>query len=191
MLKRIVSGAQTGADQGALIAAKAAGYETGGEIPLGFLTEDGPRPDLAKEFGIIESRFTGYIPRTIANVKNSDGTLRLAGNFESPGEIVTLDAIKQHNKPYLDVNVYFRLEHEKVARWIHDNKIEVLNIAGNRESKCPGIQEFTENFLTQVFERLQYIENLEQTAAELDEDIENLKRATTVTKEVLDLEFTI
>lgn len=42
---RIISGGQTGADQGALVAAKQLGIETGGWTPRGFLTEAGPCPE--------------------------------------------------------------------------------------------------------------------------------------------------
>ncbi len=42
---RIVSGGQTGADQGALMAAKRLGLSTGGWMPQGFTTEAGTRPD--------------------------------------------------------------------------------------------------------------------------------------------------
>jgi hypothetical protein len=52
------------------------------------------------------------------------------------------------------VNVHSAHEHEKVAQWIIDNNIQVLNIAGNRESKCPGLQEFTFNYLVEVYKCL-------------------------------------
>jgi hypothetical protein len=48
MLDRIIGGFQGGADQGAIRAAKALGVPTGGYMPLGFLTEAGPRPEFAE-----------------------------------------------------------------------------------------------------------------------------------------------
>jgi hypothetical protein len=47
MLDRIISGGQTGADQAGWRAARACGVPTGGFMPLGFLTEGGPRPEFA------------------------------------------------------------------------------------------------------------------------------------------------
>jgi len=47
MLERFVSGRQTGVDQAAWRAVRATGIPTGGWIPRGFLTEDGPRLDTA------------------------------------------------------------------------------------------------------------------------------------------------
>ena len=42
MLKKIISGGQTGADREALETARDLGIETGGFVPKGWLTEDGP-----------------------------------------------------------------------------------------------------------------------------------------------------
>lgn len=153
MLTKIISGGQTGSDQGGLEAGQKLGLETGGWIPKGWLTEVGSNPEL-KKYGLIEHTSSSYVPRTYANVKDSDGTLRIAYNFQSAGELCTLKAIKQYNKPYYDVNIHSAHEHEKVAQWIIDNNIQVLNIAGNRESKCPGLQEFTFNYLIEVFKCL-------------------------------------
>ena len=149
MLTKIISGGQTGADQGGLEAGKRLGLETGGWIPKGWLTEKGSQPNLAK-YGLIEHTSSTYPPRTYANAKDSDGTIRFAYNFETAGELCTLKAINQYNKPYYDVNIHSAHEHEKVAQWIIDNNIHVLNVAGNRESKCPGLQEFTTNYLIEV-----------------------------------------
>ena len=38
--------------------------------------------------------------------------------------------------------------------WIVQNGIRVLNVAGNRERKAPGICEHIERFLLAVFDRL-------------------------------------
>lgn len=54
ILDRVISGGQSGVDQAALRAARAAGIPTGGSMPRGFLTEDGPRPDFAELYGLVE-----------------------------------------------------------------------------------------------------------------------------------------
>jgi hypothetical protein len=41
-----------------------------------------------------------------------------------------------------------------VARWVRENRVGVLNVAGNRESKAPGIGARLEAFLGRVFRRL-------------------------------------
>jgi hypothetical protein len=41
-----------------------------------------------------------------------------------------------------------------VVAWIRENDIKVLNVAGNRESKSPGIGLRVELFLGRVFRQL-------------------------------------
>jgi hypothetical protein len=53
MIERVISGGQTGADQGGLRAAQACGIPTGGWAPRGWLTEAGPAPWLA-DWGLVE-----------------------------------------------------------------------------------------------------------------------------------------
>jgi predicted Rossmann-fold nucleotide-binding protein len=80
---RVVSGGQTGVDQAALRAARAAGFETGGFAPQGWATEAGPAPWLA-EYGLVECRVGGYPARTFENVRVADATLWI-GPAGSPG----------------------------------------------------------------------------------------------------------
>src|SRR5262249_29141313 len=73
-LEKIISGGQTGVDQGALCAARKAGFPTGGWAPKGWLTERGPAPWLA-ELGLLQHASPSYPLRTRANVAASDATL--------------------------------------------------------------------------------------------------------------------
>src|SRR5688500_14728345 len=104
-LRKIISGGQTGADQAGLFVAKRFGLETGGMMPRGFKTLTGPDPVLARLYGLTEHESDSYVPRTHYNASTSHGTIRLAGNFESRGEICTLKALKDHNRPYFDVDL--------------------------------------------------------------------------------------
>lgn len=153
VLRKIISGGQTGADQGGIKAGSWENIETGGWIPNGFLTEDGPNPSLAK-YGIKEHSSDKYPPRTFTNAKESDGTIRFAVNFDTAGEKCTLKAIQQYNKPYIDVDVADPISVQKVTDWIIENKIEVLNVAGNREKTWPGLCKFVENYLIEVIKLL-------------------------------------
>jgi len=162
MIIKIISGSQCGADIGALIAAKAKGIETGGWIPKGFKTQDGPKPEYKELYNIQEHESDKYPPRTFLNVKESDGTIRIATNFNSAGEKCTLKAIQQYNKPYFDVKVedvnrfFLPLEyHPKSAvEWIVKNNIKILNVAGNSEKTSPGIQKFAERYILKLIELL-------------------------------------
>jgi hypothetical protein len=161
-LHKVISGGQTGADQGGLIAAKEAGLETGGTAPLGFLTESGEKPSLAEDYGLVALTIgggKGYAARTFANVKAADATLRFANDFGSPGERCTQKAITEYDKPSLDIAVdndgwplsETDLLPQDVAAWLVEHDVGVLNVAGSRESKCPSIEMIVKNFLAQMF----------------------------------------
>ncbi len=128
MVKKIISGGQTGVDQLGLQVAKALGIKTGGTAPLGYWTENGSEPELGKEFGLVEGS-AGYIYRTRKNVQDSDATL-LFGDLTSPGSRMTIDFCKEYQKPYLENPTY-----TQIIEFVEGNDYQVLNIAGNRKSK--------------------------------------------------------
>jgi hypothetical protein len=154
MLVQVISGGQSGADQGGLIAAHACGLATGGWMPKGFLTLEGPRPDLAKRFGLQEHTSAKYPPRTRRNVQLSDATIRFARHFHTPGEQVTLKFLLQYSKPYLDVDVDSPLAVAEVAEWLQSKRVRILNVAGNTERNVPGIEVFVVKYLGGVIQSL-------------------------------------
>jgi hypothetical protein len=160
-LTKVISGAQTGADQAALRAAKKLGIATGGWVPKGCRTEDGPRPDLIDEFGLTETETDDYVERTHLNIEHSDGTIRFAADFNSIGERCTLRGIRKYKKPYFDFDISKHYRFADLLRWVWDNNIHVLNVAGNRESKHPGIGKTVEEFLIPFFTQLIPLERAE------------------------------
>ena len=143
---KIISGGQTGADQGGLAAGKALGLETGGTAPYSFWTEDGSQVSLLKNYGLKEGEPDAriYPKRTKRNVLDSDGTV-LFGNPDSPGSKLTIRYCKDCSKPYIENPSPTRLRD-----WIKENNINILNVAGNRESTNPGIFLFTKNILLEA-----------------------------------------
>jgi len=154
MLKCIKSGGQSGADVAGLATAKKFGISTTGLMPKGWITTAGPRPEYAQLYNMQEHTSTNYVPRTYENARDSDGTIRLAFNFKSPGEICTLKAITQYQKPYIDVDLNNPRPHQEVVDWILNNKIETLNVAGNAERTYGGTNAATSEYLTEVFKLL-------------------------------------
>ncbi len=147
MLRKIISGGQTGADQGGLEAGRQLGLETGGIAPAGFYTEKGRNPDLLKGYGLIEGPkgstiADDYRIRTAMNVRDSDATV-LFGNPTSPGSKLTVRSCRDYGRACL-INPTLA-EVKDVAR-----TIEVLNVAGNRESRQPGIYNSTVEFLVEA-----------------------------------------
>lgn len=138
---KIISGGQTGADKGALIGASAAGIETGGYAPKGYRTENG-RDNSLSGYGLIELIGVDYNARRIENIKAADGTVILADDERSPGTKATVRDCKKAGKPYTinPPEPYFR-------KWLRVHHVAVLNVAGNRESVAPGIEERTAQFI--------------------------------------------
>jgi hypothetical protein len=147
-LVKVVSGGQTGADQGGLEAALRAGLATGGWAPRDFLTEDGPQPELAARYGM-QACNGGYEERTFRNVEDSDATVIFARNIDSDGSKFTLEAIARLGRPFV-VNPTA----PELAAFIREHNVAVLNVAGNRESLAPGIAAEVEHFLMEAFATL-------------------------------------
>jgi hypothetical protein len=162
ILKKLCSGAQSGADIAGLKAAKDFGLETGGWIPKGFKTLDGPKPEYAELYNIKEIDSYSYKVRTWANVKDSDATVRFAKDFKSSGEICTMNGILRHKKPNADVLILdtnnFETEEnnhpEDLAKWIMYYNIKVLNVAGNSEQTALGIEKWVYKYLMAMFKEL-------------------------------------
>ena len=153
MLKRIISGGQTGADQAALAAAYDQGIETGGWCSNQWLTEDGPAPWLEEKYGLKECLDSGYPIRTIRNIRDSDGTV-LFGNTESPGSKLAIKNAKLMQKPILHARFTKQPTPEDVAAWIDEWGIEILNVGGNRASKNEAIYTLTYTTLIKTIEIL-------------------------------------
>ena len=148
MIEKIISGGQTGADQGGLEAAFEYGLETGGHIPKDFKTEEGNDPSLKKYF-LEETKSKKYPIRTELNVRNSDATIWF-GKTDSAGYYATQKFATKHNKLFL---IYGTFESNKVvSEWLLINRIKILNVAGNRESKFPGLQFFVKSAIMEILE---------------------------------------
>jgi len=147
MIRKIISGAQTGADQAGLCAAEALGLETGGTVPKGRRTCVGPLSDnVMLRWNLVEDASFAYPPRTERNVQDSDGTV-IFGNLNSSGSKLTIKLCKKHLKPYITNP----LSPEELRNWADVYKLQVLNVAGNREETNPGIFANVRDFIIEAF----------------------------------------
>lgn len=139
MIEKIISGGQTGADQGGLDAAIDAGVPHGGWCPSGRRSETGPIPD---RYQLTEMDSVDYPPRTRRNVAESDGTIVFTFGALERGSLLTMRLCEGHKKPslWLDLTKDAEAAPARVKTWIESHRIKTLNVAGNRESKSPGIQ---------------------------------------------------
>lgn len=127
-------------------------------MPLDYRTEEGPRPDLAIEFGLEMSRFAGYEHRTRHNIRVSDGTIIFIMGSLDGGSYLTRECAVRLDKPVIVVMVSHRPEGYRpmpaaVRRWITERKIAMVNVAGNRESKSPGIGALVEAYMLEVLKQ--------------------------------------
>ena len=168
-LLKVISGGQRGVDVAALRAAKRVGIATGGWMPFGFKTQGGPRPEYAELFGMRETATADYPRRTRLNVHESHLTLRVANDFDSPGERCTISAVRKLGRPCIDVYCDVRqgtfwtsngqqplspLDVAQLVLGVRTAELfPVLNVAGNSERTAPGIEELAEGFLYEVFQR--------------------------------------
>jgi hypothetical protein len=155
MLTRIISGGQTGVDQAALRATIAFGLPVGGWCPPGRVCEDG---EIPPEFPLQETPddrspaapATPRSQRTEWNVRDSDGTLLLfPGDLsqQDPGTRWTAECAQHYSKAMLIIDPDALADVLRVHHWIHANNIAILNVAGPRESSCPGIGTAVERFI--------------------------------------------
>jgi hypothetical protein len=164
-LSKVISGGQTGVDQGALVAAHKVGLATGGVAPKHYRTDRGYNPALMV-FGLTEDDSGSYMSRTAKNVEAGNATLVLAVDPNSPGTRQTIALCGQIGRPFFLVSFDFspktpNLE-EHVDSWvahvvnfIKANRVSVLNVAGNRdELQSNAMFELTTVFLANVFQEL-------------------------------------
>ena len=163
-LRRVISGGQSGADRAGLEAAHAAGLATGGWAPQGFLTAEGPCPELGERFGLKEIPFRrtsaasvarAFVHRTQRNVEASDATLvfRLApsrgtdrtvgyaqqkrwvvGNMTQPPSVDSFRPCLVVSRLPDDTDAIV----DAIVRFIATFRVRTLNVAGHRASSAPA-----------------------------------------------------
>jgi Circularly permutated YpsA SLOG family len=144
---KIISGGQTGVDRAALDFAIQHGFEHGGWCPRGRLAEDGFIPPI---YRLRETDSAEYEERTEKNVVDSDATLIVARERElSGGTAFTRICAEQHGRPLLVVcqrdGVWIGAT--ALSKFLKQNKVRTLNVAGPRESLTPGLGKFVEELL--------------------------------------------
>lgn len=162
-LGMIVSGGQTGADRGGLLAALEVGLLIGGWAPRGFRAEDGVIPTALR--GRMRDSHKDYAGRTRMNVRDSNATLIVSfSDFDhlSPGTALTVRECRAMKRPCRHVCLPhgrfpgegFRHVADAVARWVLNNLVTTLNVAGPRESREPGIELATREVVASVLDAL-------------------------------------
>jgi hypothetical protein len=134
---QIISGGQTGVDRAALDVALKHGLDCGGWCPAGRLDEFGRIPD---RYPITELEQGGFTERTLQNVKDSDGTAIICSEELGGGTEQTVRFCVEQQRPHQLIDAS-KVSIEDAARLITDfirkHKIDILNVAGPRQSEWP------------------------------------------------------
>jgi hypothetical protein len=151
VVRRVVSGGQTGADRAALDEARAAGVAHGGWCPAGGLAEDMTEPPglLARYPGLRETESSDPTERTVLNVRDSDATLAVVPSGPPTGG--TLLAVQEAARLVRPCLVTDGEDPEAVLTWLAAiGEGITLNVAGPRESSQPGTYARTRELLAAV-----------------------------------------
>ncbi len=148
---QLVSGGQTGADRAALDWAIFHDIPHGGWCPKGRKAEDGVIPT---HYSLAESSSPSYLQRTEWNVRDSDATaiFTIAVNLTG-GSKRTADFAKKLGKPWIHIHHQgtYEKQSERLAQFIHEHGVKILNVAGSRGSKEPSVSSFVKQVLEETF----------------------------------------
>lgn len=148
IVKKIVSGGQTGVDRAALDMAFEFALDCGGWCPKERWAEDAP---ISRKYPLVETVTQEPCERTKLNVKDSDGTLVFIKTLPlDKGTQLTITEAKILNKPLLVFTLNPSNDIESILEWLTCYTIQTLNIAGPRESQNPGIYDDTCTLLRQL-----------------------------------------
>jgi hypothetical protein len=121
----------------------------GGWCPKGRKAEDGP---IDAKYPLKESPSASYLQRTEWNVRDSDATVLFSLAPElTGGSKKTAEFAKKHHKPWIHLADGDQDIAQRLKDWLAQNAVEVLNVAGPRASKEPGIASFVILTLDAVF----------------------------------------
>jgi hypothetical protein len=147
VIRKIVSGGQTGADRTALDWAIGRGIEHGGWCPAARRAEDGVIPE---RYSLWQTPSRDYRQRTKWNVRDSDATLIITPSPNlTGGSLFTQECARNLSRPYLHVypGTMWR---ERVRVFVETNPIRVLNVAGPRASSAKNMETFVHEVLDQM-----------------------------------------
>ena len=148
---KIISGGQSGVDRAALDFALKHTIKCGGWCPKGRIAEDGK---IDGKYPLKETLDSTYKTRTKFNVQESDGTLIFFNIKMDDGTRLTFDVAQKMNKPVLRIDLRKEkdINLQKTRNWINFNYLEIVNVAGPRESNTTGIYSMTLEFLEGLLE---------------------------------------
>ena len=154
----IRSGGQSGADRGAMDAARECGVRVSGWCPAGGWAEDLPSPPGVRALfpQMVETPSHDVLQRTEWNIRDSSCciVLNTPQRGASPGTDAGYAFYEKYGKPHFAIEIggirTIGEQLDDVRAWLNalDDDAIVLNVAGPRESEFPGVYEIARSLVT-------------------------------------------
>ena len=160
MIKKIISGGQTGAERAALDIAVELGIPHGGRVRKGRLAGDGPLPD---RYQLREMQTDSCPAQAERNVIDADGTLIICQGSLAGGAGCSRKAAMKYGRPWFQIIAHRAGVHMTslmVTNWIYKHKIEILNVTGSRARSDPTIYSYVSMILGQTHAMLFFREEI-------------------------------
>ena len=154
MINEIISNARIGAARAGLEAARNVGLFCGGWCPKGCNAED---RKVSDEYLLQETDSADYSEHIEMNVKHSDGTIIFTVGESTDSAALIIEFAKKHQKPILPIDLsrsVLKSLSDEISSWIGRNNIQILNVAGSKESENSGIYRTVYDILIVVFCKL-------------------------------------
>ena len=185
IVRKIISGGQSGVERAALDLAVQLGISHGGWVAPGRLVDDGLLPG---RYRLSELPFSGRPAGAEANLDIADGVL-LISRGPLAGEAAKVQSLAQARQcPCLaiDLDRYTRFQSSLLINsWLQARRIEILFITGPREKEQPTIYRDTMECFRAAWWSLMMVEPVQTDAAPashdalprtLDEAVDRLQR---------------
>lgn len=150
MIKKIVSGGRTGADQAALDAAIKLGIQYSGWIPKG---DDAKGRNGPKKYQIHEMATTRFAEAAEKNTLESNASLIISYGAPTGRSALTRKFAMKNSRRWMHIDLSATPAVQAisiVSSWIRLYDIEVLNVTGPRSSKDPNIYHDTMSLLVKA-----------------------------------------
>jgi hypothetical protein len=104
------------------------------------------------KYPLKETPSASYLQRTEWNVWVTDATVLFSIEPTlTGGSLKTVDFARKHQKPQLHLCARDHSAADKLRAFVRQNRVNVLNVAGPRASKEPGVGEFVMRTLEEAF----------------------------------------
>lgn len=151
MIRKIISGGQTGVETAALDVAIKLGVPHGGWTSRGRRNDDGP---LAEIYNLKETSALGFREAIEKNVLESDGTLIVSRGIQTSGAAKAVRAAlkKQRQLLHVDLNQYSLFEAGSLTcSWLSQKQIKSVYVTGPTAEEEPHIYEQGRKLLETAF----------------------------------------